>query len=146
MKKYTITSAVAFHHLSIKEMTEDERTQCNCVNLELERIINNIDSYILANYSIEEIVDYIDKSLKKFVDAFNSNRSKGYRLWVDGVDIIDIDEYMDIDEYSTFYQPIINSILNSGFQLPENFKLIIFNICVFVKGVPMGIIDSTKIG
>ena len=53
---------------------------------------------------------------------------------------------MDIDEYSTFYQPIINSILNSGFQLPENFKLIIFNICVFVKGVPMGIIDSTKIG
>ena len=64
MKKYTITSAVAFHHLSIKEMTEDERTQCNCVNLELERIINNIDSYILANYSIEEIFYYIDKSLK----------------------------------------------------------------------------------
>ena len=127
-------------------MTDDERIQCNCLSEELGRIVNKYNNINFFGDPIERSIEYIDNNLKQYVNSYNSKRSKKYRFWIDGYETIDIDEYIDASEYPEPYQSIINSLLDNGYDLPENFKLVIFHACVFVKGVPTMILDSTKIG
>lgn len=140
MNDFAVTAAIAFNHLSITKMTKEEQCECNIINCVLEDILINIRGDEWIDKSFEYIAGYIIHELQEAINIFNSKRSKKYRLWIDSMEIIDVEEDMDISEYIPPYQNILDCIISSEYEIPENLKLIIFDICVFVKGVPVAIV------
>lgn len=139
-EKIELDLYVAFHKLSIKKMSENDRELCGYIDDNVKNIFFEINNNYSSPDHIYRVINESTQEIESFINYFNSIEDVSHFFWLD--DIILCNDVKDWDKYPCFYKDVIDPLSDTMIEQNEKYdKLsIMINISIIEKFVPIAIV------